>query len=229
MLTRNKASLRLEQRPLHELHAHDRLLLLLKTQGQTSTAALARQLGITTEAARQQLLRLREEGLVESNSEVHGRGRPVQLWKLAPAANRRFPDAHGELSAQLIQAILKTLGEPALEQVLGARTEELLARYRAVLQDTPSLKERIERLVVLRNAEGYMAESRRQKAGFLLIQNHCPICSASGVCSKLCRSEVELFRKLLGPQVEVKREEYIGTGARRCVYRVQISSPSDKE
>ncbi len=221
MLARNKSSLRLENAPLEQLHAHDRLLVLLKSGGPSTTAGLAAQLGITGEAARQQLLRLQEEGLVEASSESRGRGRPRQVWKLAAAANRRFPDSHAELTAQLIQTIRKTLGEAALDRLIEARGEELLDTYRRALKDTPNLKERIERLVSLRNAEGYMAECQSGKNGYLLIENHCPICAASSVCLKLCRSEMELFGKLLGPKVSVNREENIINGSRRCVYRIR--------
>lgn len=201
--------------------APDRLLYLLKSVGPTTTAGLAARLDITGEAARQQLLRLQEEGLVEASSESRGRGRPHQVWKLTLAANRRFPDSHAELTAQLIQTIRKTLGEPALDRLIEAREQELLDNYRAALKDTPDLKERIDRLVSLRNAEGYMAECRPEHDGYLLIENHCPICAASGVCLKLCRSEMELFGKLLGSKVSVSREEFIISGSRRCVYRIR--------
>lgn len=207
--------------PLDQLHAHDRLLVLLKSGGPTTTAKLAAQLGITGEAARQQLLRLREEGLVDASTESRGRGRPRQVWKLTAAADRRFPDSHAELTAQLIQTIRKTLGEEALDRLIEARGADLLGSYRRELRDTPNLKDRIERLVSVRNAEGYMAECRPERDGYLLIENHCPICAASGVCLKLCRSELELFSKLLGPKVSVNREEFIINGSRRCVYRIR--------
>lgn len=225
MLTRNKASLRLANKPLEQLHAHDRLLVLLKSGGPQTTAELAARLGITGEAARQQLLRLGEEGLVEASSESLGRGRPHQVWKLTIAANLRFPDSHAELTAQLIQIIHKTLGEEALDQVIEAREQELLENYKAALKNAPNLKDRIERLVTLRNAEGYMAECQPERDSYLLIENHCPICAASGVCLKLCRSEKDLFGKLLGPKVSVNREEFMISGSRRCVYRIRPKAP----
>lgn len=207
-----------------DVPANDRLLLLLKTSGLNTTAGLARKLGITEEAARQQLLRLREQGLVQSTSEIRGRGRPRQLWNLTAAASRRFPDSHPELTAQLIQTIRSALGERALEKVITARGEELVRNYNFALKDAPELPDRMERLVSLRNAEGYMAEYRKEKGGYLLIENHCPICAASGVCQKLCRSELELFSKVLGPAVNVEREEHIVNGSRRCVYRIRRAS-----
>ena len=224
MLRRNKASFGLDNKSVQELPPHDRLLFLLKTRGQSTTDALSRALGITVEAARQQLLRMQEDGLIVATSEIRGRGRPRQLWDLTAAANRRFPDSHPELTAQLIQTIRTTLGEKALERVIEARGEDLVRNYAFALKDAPEFGDRLKRLVSLRNAEGYMAECRKEQDGYLLIENHCPICAASGVCSKLCRSEMDLFTRLLGPAVKVEREEHIVNGSRRCAYRIRPST-----
>ncbi len=224
MLHRNKASLYLDNKGTNELPPHDRLLFLLKTGGPNTTAALARKLGITVEAARQQLLRLQEQAFVEATSEIRGRGRPRQLWNLTAKANGRFPDSHPALTAQLIETIRSALGERALDRVIAVRGEELVRNYTFALKDAPEFPERMKRLVSLRNAEGYMAECRKEKDGYLLIENHCPICAASGICLKLCRSELELFSKVLGPDVQVDREEHIVNGSRRCVYHIRPSS-----
>lgn len=221
MLARNKSSVRLENIAFDQLHAHDRLLVLLKMRGPSTTAELASKLGITGEAVRQQLQRMQDEGLVEAATEVRGRGRPLQVWKLTPAAVRRFPDAHGELTAQLIESIRKTLGEEALERLIMARGEELFRHYAAAVPGEDDLSVRLRRLVSLRNAEGYMAELRTAKDGYLLIENHCPICAAAGACVRLCRSEQDLFSRLLGSEAVVAREEHIINGARRCVYRIR--------
>ncbi|KAG1161351.1 hypothetical protein G6F35_019117 [Rhizopus arrhizus] len=65
-----------------------------------------------------------------------------------------------------------------------------------------------------------MAELRQDGADYLFIENHCPICSAAKACMGFCRSELELFRNVLGAGVTVDREEHILAGARRCAYRV---------
>ncbi len=228
MRQRSKARQCLDKKSMADLPATDRLLFLLKTSGLNTTAALARKLSITEEAVRQQLLRLQEQGLVRATPEIRGRGRPRQLWDLTPAANRRFPDAHPQLTSQLIQTIRTALGERALERVIAARGEELVRNYTFALQDAPEFPERMERLVSLRNAEGYMAECRKEKEDYLLIENHCPICAATGVCQKLCRSELELFSKVLGPSVDVQREEHIVSGSRRCVYRIRRASVANR-
>ncbi|MGH9855468.1 MAG: ArsR family transcriptional regulator, partial [Blastocatellia bacterium] len=54
----------------------DRLLVLLKTRGPQTAAELGAAVGITDEAARQHLVKLAGEGLVEGASEARGVGRP---------------------------------------------------------------------------------------------------------------------------------------------------------
>src|SRR5690606_33917727 len=72
----------------------ERVLMALKMHGALSSAALGAKLGTTGEAARQQLARLAEEGLVVATSEAKGVGRPTQSWSLTAAAQARFPDTH---------------------------------------------------------------------------------------------------------------------------------------
>jgi predicted ArsR family transcriptional regulator len=225
----NKSSGRLENLPLESLHAHDRLLVLLKMRGQSTAAELAETLGITAEAVRQQLLRLAAEGLVEAASESRGVGRPAHVWKLTATANSRFPDTHAELTAQLIETIRKTLGDAALDRVIAAREKELCRSYSAALAGTKNMEERIARLASLRSTEGYMAEWQAEGDGFRLIENHCPICTATAACLNLCRAELNLFRKVLGSEVSVKREEHIFGGARRCTYRIERRAPEKSE
>jgi predicted ArsR family transcriptional regulator len=65
-----------------------------------------------------------------------------------------------------------------------------------------------------------MAEWSRADGGFLLIENHCPICAAAAVCQGLCREELSLFRRVLGSEVRVERTDHVLAGARRCAYRI---------
>ena len=66
-----------------------------------------------------------------------------------------------------------------------------------------------------------MAEWRRDDDGSLvLVENHCPICAAAAKCQNLCRSELAIFRDVLGEAAEVERTDHVLAGARRCAYRV---------
>jgi predicted ArsR family transcriptional regulator len=210
----------LEKTSLAAMPPADRLLFLLKTRGPQAAAHLATALKITGEAVRQQLLRLSEEGLVSATAEPRGIGRPAQIYRLTPAAQKRFPDTHAELAVQILDSIKDVLGERALTRLIEARTSESLARYREALRRQPSLEKKIKKLTELRAAEGYMAVWRRENEGYLLVENHCPICAAAASCLGFCRSELEIFREVLGSEVLVERTEHLLAGGRRCAYRI---------
>jgi len=198
----------------------DRVLMTLKTRGPQSIAVIARAMDVTAEAVRQQMTRLHADGLVDAESRSAGRGRPTQIWFLTEAGHGRFPDTHAEMTVQMIAAVRQVFGEEGIDKLVQVRESAMFSSYRQAMRDASGLKARLERLVGVRCAEGYMAELRQDGADFIFIENHCPICSAAKACMGFCRSELELFRKVLGEGVRVEREEHILAGARRCAYRV---------
>ncbi|TCA53316.1 transcriptional regulator [Rhizobium leguminosarum bv. viciae] len=198
----------------------NRILILIKTDGPQLAAAIGDALGISGEAARQQLSKMAEEGLVEPVTvAAAGRGRPRQLWHLTASGNRQFPDGHAELTANLLGTLVEQLGAAALDTVISAREAETLQRYRQELGEAHDLASRIEGLAGIRTREGYMADHWQEADGsFMLVENHCPICAAATVCAGFCRSELETFRAVLGADIE--RSEHTLAGARRCAYRI---------
>ena len=96
--------------------------------------------------------------------------------------------------------------------------------YAAALAPATSLGERVARLAELRAAEGYMAEVSVESDGFLLVENHCPICAAAAACQGFCRAELQAFRDALGPGANVERTDHMLAGARRCAYRITAAA-----
>ncbi|MFC0229396.1 helix-turn-helix transcriptional regulator [Serratia aquatilis] len=199
----------------------ERLLKLLKTQGPQQASEAGKVLGTTGEAARQQFVKLAKEGLVEAKAETRGVGRPVQLWQLTSAGNARFPDAHAELTAQLLRTVRDKLGEQAIDLLIDCREQETRINYKQAMIGANNLAERVSRLTDIRCREGYMAECSELKNGaFLLVENHCPICSAATVCQGFCRAELRVFAEVL--QAQVERIEHVLTGSRRCAFRISM-------
>jgi len=193
----------------------------LKREGPLTAPELAERLGVTTAAVRLSLTELDEQGLVAPSEPVAtgSRGRPAARWQLTRSAQDMFPERHGELTLQLLEAIRQTVGEKGLDRVLLAREEHQVEAYRAASKKG-SLRQRLRALAAARTSEGYMAEVTDDGGVLRLVEHHCPICSAAESCQGLCRSELSVFREVLGDDVEIEREEHLLAGARRCVYRV---------
>lgn len=200
--------------------AGDRILLQLKTKGPQSIGDLGQALGMTAEAARQQLVKLGEQGLADTSDAPQPKGRPRRMWRLTAKGHGRFPDTHGQLTVELIAAIRAEFGEDGVERLIRRREAETEASYAKALAGR-DLREKVEALAAIRAREGYMAEWTETDDGFILVENHCPICAAAAACQGFCRAELAVFRAVLGPACTVERTDHVLAGARRCAYHIK--------
>ena len=198
----------------------NRFLMLLKTRGPLTAGDVAKELGITTEGARLQLLKLSEEGLIQSIHESKGVGRPTQYFSLSELGSKGFPDTHAELTVKLIQQIKETLGDEALQTVISAGEQKAKVRYSQQLNQAGTLEDKVRQLTEIRNREGYMAEYAKEDNGYLLVENHCPICAAAKICQGFCTAELNTFKFVLGEDVNITRVDHIIAGDRRCAYKI---------
>jgi predicted ArsR family transcriptional regulator len=197
------------------------LLDQLKLLGPVSAAGLAQRLDITKMAVLQGLHALEEQGIVQRESMVGGRGRPTLVWHLTPAAQKYFPDAHAELAVSLISCIKETAGLAGLDALLKARSRYQIKKYRKEMADASSLGEKLRILAIIRSREGYMAEVKNKGQTYLFVEKHCPICIAATGCTGLCGEEMNVFRKVLGKKVKIERIEHLLQGSHRCAYKIR--------
>jgi len=201
----------------------DDILLQLKTRGPAAAGELASRLGISRQAVRQQIDRLAAEGLVAAAPrEPAGVGRPSVGWALTAEGHKRFPDTHAQMTVELLDAVRAEFGDAGLDRLIARREGQTETAYFSALAGAADMEARLERLAALRTAEGYMcAWSREADGGWMLVEDHCPICAAASACQGFCRSELALFRRLLAP-AQVARTDHLLAGARRCAYRITI-------
>jgi len=221
-----KASNRLENYKLPITASFDRFLKLLKTRGSMSSASLAREIGITGEGARFQLMKMAEEGLVQATQESKGVGRPTQIWRITEKGNEHFPDKHAAFTGQLIESMQEVLSPEQIDTIIGLREQKTNKKYLDALQSIPGLEAKIARLAELRNSDGYLAEWDKDDEGFILIENHCPICAAAQRCADICDAEMNTFKEIFGDNVSVERIDHIIAGARRCAYKIKNILPA---
>jgi len=194
----------------------------LKRYGPQSVKVLAKRLNMTTMGIRQHLQDLQKNDLVTTTTEARQtRGRPLHLWRLTADGHDQFPTRHQELSLELLATIRDELGDSVLVDLVDKQSHKTANRYKALLAGIDDFEHRLTALADIRTRDGFMAEVRLlPDQNWLLIENHCPICSAAKNCRRYCESELDLFRELLGDQIEIWRTEYLLEGNRRCAYKI---------
>ncbi len=208
--------------PPSEARSRQAILVRLKEDGPLDANSLAAGLGVSPMAVRQHLYALQENTMVDYEEEPRPVGRPAKLWYLTPGADVFFPDGHADLTLGLITAIRAAFGDKGMDKLLAARGREQIAQYQARMKAGSSLRRKLDVLARVRSEEGYMAAVEADgEGGYLLVENHCPVCAAAKACSGLCANELEVFRGALGEGIEIERRDHILAGARRCAYSVR--------
>lgn len=202
--------------------SQDKILYQIKRLGPLPAKVLADRLGMTTMGVRQHLAQLEADGLIQSGEPApQKRGRPISSWSLTDSGHARFPDAHAQVTMELITSVRDELGEAALDKIINARAAQTLKHYRQELSGIADLEARVVKLARLRTDEGYMAEALAVSDDiYRLIEHHCPICIAAQTCQGFCRAELDTFEDLFKDVASVNREEFLLDGARRCSYTI---------
>lgn len=203
----------------------DKILQTIKRGGAITAKQLAEQLDMTTMGARQHLQSMENEDLLRFEDIRVKIGRPTRYWSLTAKGHAQFSDHHGDLIVQLLDSVESVYGASGVERILTDREQKTLSHYREQLKAFTTLQEKLEALVALRERDGYMAELLFTETGFLIVENHCPICKAASRAPGLCQSELSIFRELLSGLGEVERVEHILHG---CDVISNVSSDSDK-
>jgi DeoR family suf operon transcriptional repressor len=208
-----------DRQPLDSMPSTRRAILAsLKRNGPRRSRDLVDELGITVAAVRQQLDRLRQDGLVIHRQEPEGRGRPSHIYELAPAAEEFFPKRYGDLTNEL----LGYLGGPDSDDVaelFEQRRQRRLQDARVRLADL-SLDGKVRELTRILDEDGYLADvEETEDGGWRIIEHNCAILSVATGFRQACTSEIRFISDAL-PEATVARVAHILSGAHVCAYEI---------
>ena len=206
-----------------------RLLLHLRKHPGITVTELAAELGLTGMGIRRHLEALEVDGLVEHTTcPGHRVGRPPHGWRLSATGMELLPRCYDTFVLQLLEDLSEQVGEEGVNVVLRRRTEKAAAQYRNELADESTLDDRVAGLARVRDQAGYMAEWAREGEVRMLVENNCAIHRVAERFPAVCAMELALFRKVLGPEVEVTRVSHTMAGDATCTYRIR-PRPADPQ
>ncbi|NEU75257.1 iron-sulfur cluster biosynthesis transcriptional regulator SufR [Hassallia byssoidea VB512170] len=209
---------------------HEILEYLLK-HSRATAFELAEILNISPQAIRRHLKDLEAEKLILYSSIQEGMGRPQHVYHLSREGRDRLQrgDSYGEFAVSLLDTLAETVGRDQVSTILRKQWERKAQEYRDRL-GKGSLKERVENLVELRKAEGFMAEchpvesNESESDRFILMEHNCAISNVAESFPSICGHELEMFAAVLC-DCTVERTHWIINGEHRCGYLVQGRKP----
>ena len=200
------------------------ILQALLRHGQAAARQLAQDLKLSTQAIRRHLNELEADGLIEHQAVQQGMGRPQHLYQLSSAGRDRLsPQKYSEFAVGFLDTLAETVGKEQVSKVLEKQWQRKASEYRDRL-GKGNLKQRISKLVQLRQEEGYMAElhqtSPKHKQEYILVEHNCAISDVAESYPSICGHELEMFAAVL-PDCIVQRTQWINDGEHRCGYSIE--------
>jgi predicted ArsR family transcriptional regulator len=181
-----------------------KVLYYLKVMQQARLQELAKSMKISKMAVHKHLAQLQKRGLVESIEIREGVGRPKMQYRLTSKSKTIFPKSYGALAVCALDFIEKNMGKEGVEKVLRERQVELFDKYYERLKKL-NFDQKVRELAKIRDEEGYIAESKKEKRRnglHTLLEYNCPILEIAENHWEACSTETELFEKLLGAKIE---------------------------
>jgi predicted ArsR family transcriptional regulator len=178
------------------------VLAVLQRSGRSTVRELEKNLGVTSNAVRQQLTGLMAEGYIEQEVERTGRGRPRHVYSLTSAGRMLFPHRYDEFTNGLLREILLSEGPGKVEELLGRIGRRLAAEYESELTGLATL-ERTARFTELLNAKGILAEMRLQPDGIMFHEYTCPYYDLAREHRAICGMEEGMIAQAVRHPVEL--------------------------
>ena len=193
--------------------SRDRILdLLLKSEGPMSVQALAVALGISRNAAHQQVVALEAEDLIERDIPIRTRGRPSQGFRLSKKGGATFPRQYALLARQMLDELARVLGPAELKIAMERIGHSLADSLRPAVGEDSS--DRIERIAALMRQLGYESSPVEGPGGTEIEAHNCVFHDLAFADQAICGVDMALLKSLSGQQVEHRR--CMAKGERSC-------------
>lgn len=176
---------------------------------------LARSLGIRPAAIHHHLPKLEREGLIRTQEERHGRGRPRLVCSLTEQGQALFPQGYRWFADELLQAIAALDGPEKVASLFQRVGDQLSARYRPRTEGKDA-QDRLQEVAKILTELGFDATAMPVEHGFHLCDRNCPVLKIAERYPQLCAMELQLISTLLGK--DVQRTEYRLEGAPVCTH-----------
>ncbi len=195
----------------------DKILQALLSKPRSSINDLAETVGINPISVRHHLSNLEAKGLIESEEERHGVGRPRLLYSLTDEGTEKFPTRYLRLTSRLLKQLKETLPNPMVRELFSQVALNLAEEYEDQLEGL-GIEERLDLIKTLLDEEGFNVEWEKDKEEYLIHEISCPYHKVGESHPEICSMDQTLISQMLA--VPVDQVQCILKGDERCTYVV---------
>jgi len=201
-------------------NTRNRVLRSLLLNQKRTVNELAESVDINPISVRHHVTKLEAEGLILSEEERHGVGRPRLIFSLTQKGMEQFPQRYLQLTLRLLEQLKSTLPEKVLGNIFKEVAEGIAEdlTHDINLEDL-DLKERLELLQEVLTSEGFMVDLQEEEGNFYIVEASCPYHHVGEDYPEICVVDQELIAHFVS--TTPKRVECILDGDKQCKYLIR--------
>ena len=184
---------------------------------------LAEVVEINPISVRHHISRLQADGLVVSEEERHGVGRPRQVYFLTEAGLEQFPTRYLRLTIRLLEQLKDNLPPKMVDHLFSQMAADLVEEYaQTANMQGLTIEQRLELVHDLLKEEGFDLEWEKRDDQYFIREVNCPYLHVGQNHPEVCVIDQTLISTLLGLPTE--KVKCILDGDNQCTYVVPDKS-----
>ena len=198
----------------------NRVLRSLLLNQKRTVNELAESVDINPISVRHHVNKLEAEGLILSEEERHGVGRPRLVFSLTPKGMEQFPQRYLQLTLRLLEQLKSTLPDKVLGKIFKEVAEGIAEDLTHDINlDDLNLKERLELLQEVLTSEGFMVNLQEDDGNIYIVEASCPYHHVGEDFPEICVVDQELIAHFAS--TTPKRVECILDCDKQCKYLIK--------
>lgn len=197
-----------------------RVLKSLLLNQKRTVNELAESVDINPISVRHHVNKLEAEGLIQSQEERHGVGRPRLVYSLSNKGMEQFPQRYLQLTLRLLEQLKTSLPEKVLGNIFREVAEGIADDLTQHIDlEKLGLKERLELLQEVLISEGFMVNLEEDEGNYYIVEASCPYHHVGEDHPEICVVDRELIAHFSASNPE--RIECILDGDKQCKYMIK--------
>lgn len=180
---------------------------------------LAEVVEINPISVRHHISRLQADGLVSSEEERHGVGRPRQVYFLTEAGLEQFPTRYLRLTIRLLEQLKDNLPPKMVDQLFAQMAVDLVDEYaQTAKMQGLTIEQRLELVHDLLREEGFDLEWEKRGDQYFIREVNCPYLHVGQNHPEICVIDQTLISTVL--DLPTEKVKCILDGDNQCTYVV---------
>ena len=198
-------------------NTRERVMQILLSRERCTIIELAEAVDINPISVRHHINKLEADGLVVSEEERHGVGRPRRLYFLTEKGREQFPTRYIRLTLRLLEQLKETMPPHMVDHLFTQMAQDMASGYRAEAQDL-SVEERLNLIQSLLTREGFSVEWETQGDFYQIRESNCPYYHVGQNHPEVCSVDQTLISTLLN--IPAQKIQCMLHGDAHCTYIV---------